>query len=99
MTFSPIRKANVVFDALEAQGIEFPSVPIRVEQDNPYGTVRIDMNMDTFNDEPHEQLRALIPVNFTYDERAYAYRGTGNLLGINVLFRFFIDTQAFEEAK
>ncbi len=98
MTFSPIRKANVVFDALEAQGVHFPNVPVRVEE-NPNGTVRIDINMDNLDQPARDQFITLIPADFTYDERSYAYRANANLLGIIVVFRFFIDTQAFEEAK
>lgn len=98
MTFSPIRKANVVFDALEAQGLHFPNVPVRVEE-NPNGTVRIDINMEGLNQEAADQLIAIIPADFAYEERAYAYRATTSLLGIIVVFRFFIDTQAHEEAR
>lgn len=98
MTFSPIKKANVVFDALAAQGIEFPSLPTRVEEE-PHGGVRVDINMDSFNQEAAEQFMAMLPVNLTYDEQKFAHRGLGNLLGINVIFRFYIDTLAYEEAR
>lgn len=98
MTFSPIRKANVVFDALEAQGVHFPNVPARVEE-SPEGRVLIDINMDHLDSRVRDQLIAIIPADFTYDDHSYAYRARASMLGISVVFRFYMDTQAFEEAK